>query len=125
MTGIEATLYLIKNAKILPTVCLEKANKKDYISNFSKVEQQIVMGSKKMLQKFNNHINENFNDINGMNSIFHERSGSVRIPMYEWLLLKNNPLRDFWETSDNNNLTYALRDDNEFILRGAKTYYYS
>ena len=124
LTGIEATLYLIKNAKILPTVCLEKANKKDYISNFSKVEQQIVMGSKKTLQKFNNHINENFNDINGMNSIFHERSGSVRIPMYEWLLLKNNPLRDFWETSDNNNLTYALRDDNEFILRGAKTYYY-
>lgn len=46
LKGIDATLHLVKRAKILPTVCLEKASKKDYIYNFAMVERNIALGRK-------------------------------------------------------------------------------
>lgn len=122
--GIEATVYLIKKAKILPTVCLEKADKKTYSKNFALVEKNIVLGRKKLLNTFNNLINNNFDEINGIDSIFDKYSGSVLIPMYEWELLENNPLKELWTKCVNGNMSYSIRDDNNYLLRGAMTYYY-
>lgn len=122
--GIEGTLYLIKKAKIIPTVCLESMSKEDYSHRYARMEEQIVKGVNGHLKKYNDIINKKFHLINGINDIFDEFSGSVKIPMYEWELIENNALKDFWNTRKNNNLCYSLRDDNNYILRGSKTYYY-
>lgn len=124
LKGIDATLHLVKRAKILPTVCLEKTSKKDYIYNFAMVERNIALGRKKLISKYNNVINEKFNDINGIDSLFDKYSGSIKIPMYEWELLKDNPLKELWASTSNGNLQYAIRDDNNYLLRGSSTYYY-
>lgn len=44
--------------------------------------------------------------------------------MYEWELLKDNPLKELWASTSNGNLQYAIRDDNNYLLRGSSTYYY-
>lgn len=121
---IDAILFLIKKAKILPTVCLEKADKKDYIHNFADVEKNIVLGRNRLLNQYNDIINANFNDINGIDSLFDKFSGSIKIPMYEWELLKDNPLKELWSSSKDGNLKYSIRDDNNYLLRGSNTYYY-
>lgn len=46
ISGVDATLELIKKSKILPTVCLEKADKLDYKFNFAIAEKNIVLGRK-------------------------------------------------------------------------------
>lgn len=122
--GVEATLQLIKDAKILPTVCLEKADKINYRYQLANVEENIVSGRQKLLTKYNNIINSNFNNSNGINSLFDEFSGSIKIPMYEWELLEDNPLKKLWASSVNGNQIYSIRDDNNYLLRGSSTYYY-
>ena len=39
-------------------------------------------------------------------------------------LLQNSPLKEFWLSSEDESLMYSLRDNNNYILRGSKTYYY-
>ena len=41
LKGIDATLYLVKKAKILPTVCLENAERSNYTYNYAQIEKQI------------------------------------------------------------------------------------
>ncbi len=124
LKGIEATLQLIKKAKILPTVSLEKADKDTYKYNLARVESNIVTGRQALLKKYNNLISSNFNNCNVIDDLFDKESGSVIIPMYEMELLQNSPLKDFWLSLDNGMLMYSLRDNNDYILRGSKTYYY-
>ena len=57
LKGVDATIELINNSKILPTVCLEKADLSNYKSNFAIVEKNIVLGRKKLLDKYNELIN--------------------------------------------------------------------
>ena len=125
MNGVDATLELVKSAKILPTVCLEKADKTSYKFNFALTEKNIVLGRKKMLNKFNDLINVNFEANDGIDAIFDRSSGSVLIPMYEWEMLPlSNPLKEFWSTKNNGIFKYLMRDDNNYLLRGSSTYYY-
>ncbi len=124
LKGVDATLQLIKSAKILPTVSLEKADKITYKYNLAKVESNIVMGRNKLLKKYNNLISSNFNNCNGIDDLFDKESGSIIIPMYEMELLQNSILKDFWLSTDNETLMYSLRDNNNYLLRGSKTYYY-
>ncbi len=124
LKGVEATLELIANSKILPTVCLEKVDKKDYKYNFAKTEKNIVLGRKKLLNKYNNLVNINFKENDGIDSLFDKASGSVIIPMYEWELISSNPLKDFWSSKKNNCFKYIIKDDNNYLLRGSSTYYY-
>ncbi len=122
--GVEATLQLIKRAKILPTVCLEKADKDSYKRNFARVESNIVMGRQLLLKKYNDMLSINFNNCNVIDDLFDKESGSIVIPMYEMELSNNNPLKDFWLFTDNETLIYSLRDNNNYLLRGSSTYYY-
>ncbi len=124
LKGIDATLYLIKKAKILPTVCLESAVKDKYAYEYAKIEKQLIKGRKDLFKQLNYIISKNFDLINGINDLFDEFSGSIKIPMYEWELTKNSPLKDFWNGGEDEKLFYALRDDNNYLLRGSKTYYY-
>ena len=124
LKGVEATLQLVKSAKILPTVSLEKADKDIYKYNLAKVESNIVAGRQELLKKYNNLISSNFNNCNGIDDLFDKESGSVIIPMYEMELLQNSLLKDFWLSTENEKLMYSLRDNNNYLLRGSKTYYY-
>ena len=124
LKGVEATLKLVKSAKILPTVSLEKAVKDTYKYNLAKVESDIVSVRQSLLKKYNNLISSNFNNCNGIDDLFDKESGSIIIPMYEMELLQNSPLKDFWISSENGSLIYSLRDNNNYLLRGSKTYYY-
>lgn len=124
LTGVDATLYLVKNAKILPTVCLEKIDKNYYTKKYAKVVEGIVLGRKKLLNNYNSLINYNFDIIDGINGVFDKFSGSVKIPMYEWELLDDIPLKQMWEAKNDDCLKYSLRDDNDYLLRGSNTYYY-
>lgn len=124
LQGVDATLELMKKAKILPTVCLEKADKSNYKVNFALTEKNIVLGRKKLLNKYNDLININFCENDGINSIFDTESGSIIIPMYEWELITSNPLKDFWTAKDKECFKYLIRDNNNYLLRGSSTYYY-
>lgn len=124
LKGVEATLKLVKSAKILPTVSLEKADKDTYKYNLAKVESNIVSVRQSLLIKYNNLISSNFNNCNGIDDLFDKESGSIIIPMYEMELLQNSPLKDFWISSENGSLIYSLRDNNNYLLRESKTYYY-
>lgn len=124
LKGVDATLQLVKSAMILPTVSLEKAEKDTYKHNFARVEGNIVTGRQALLKKYNNMIGSSFNNCNGIDDLFDKESGSIIIPMYEMELLQNSPLKDFWLSSENESLMYSLRDNNNFLLRGSKTYYY-
>ena len=125
LKGINATLFLIENAKILPTVCLEHASRETYIKNYAEMEYNIVHGKNRYLKHYNNIINDNFNTIYGINDLFDVSSGSVKIPMYEWEILKdNNPLKQLFAVENGTSLLYALRDNFNYLLRGSKNYYY-
>ena len=125
LKGINATLYLISKAKILPTICLESSVKDVYTKKYAKVEYDIFHGKNKYLSKYNQKINENFETIYGINDIFDCNSGSVKIPMYEWEMIDStNPLKMVFATGTEKSLFYALRDDFNYLLRGSKTYYY-
>ena len=124
LTGVDATLELIKRAKILPTVCLEKADKQNYKLNFAEAERSIVLGRKKLLNKYNDLININFNENDGMDALFDKSSGSIKIPMYEWEINQSNPLKEFWSFEKNQCFKYLIRDYCNYLLRGSSTYYY-
>ena len=124
LTGVDATLELIKRAKILPTVCLEKADKQNYKLNFAVAERSIVLGRKKLLNKYNDLININFNENDGMDALFDKSSGSIKIPMYEWEINQSNPLKEFWSFEKNQCYKYLITDDCNYLLRGSSTYYY-
>ena len=124
LKGVPATLELINAAKILPTVCLESTDKSNYKVNFAFTEKNIVLGRKKLLNKYNDLINLNFGENEGIDSLFDKSSGSIIIPMYEWELLSGNPLKVFWSLKENNCFKYLMRDDNNYLLRGSSTYYY-
>lgn len=124
ISGVDATLELIKKSKILPTVCLEKADKLDYKFNFAIAEKNIVLGRKKLLNKYNDLINVNFGENDGIDSLFDKASGSVIIPMYEWELVSDSSLKDFWSSKENGHLKYLMRDNKNYLLRGSSTYYY-
>lgn len=124
LNGVDATLKLIEKSKILPTVCLEKADKLNYKFNFAATERSIVLGRKKLLNKYNNLININFGENDGIDSLFDKASGSIIIPMYEWELIPSCPLKDFWSSKENECFKYLMRDDTSYLLRGSSTYYY-
>ena len=124
ISGVDATLELIKKSKILPTVCLEKADKLDYKFNFAIAEKNIVLGRKKLLNKYNDLINVNFGENDGIDSLFDKSSGSVIIPMYEWELVSDSSLKDFWSSKENGHFKYLMRDNKNYLLRGSSTYYY-
>lgn len=125
LSGLDATIYLLQNAKILPTICLESADEENYKKGYALIERAINIGRNKFLQGFNDSFNEIFNIYGGINEVFDKDSGSIMIPMYEWELIdENNLLKKFLETKTNENYSYILRDNNNILLRGSKTYYY-
>lgn len=125
LKGVEGTVFLINKAKILPTLCLESAVESEYKKEYSLIEKAINDGRWKQLQEYNTIFNDVFNCYDGINNVFDYESGSIHIPLYEWELIDDDhPLKQFWNTKNDNALSYSLYDNNYILLRGSKTYYY-
>lgn len=125
LKGCDATLYLLKKAKILPTICLENALEKDYRKGYSLIEKNINLGRKTHLKKFNDLFNSIFNEYDGIYSVFDINTGSIKIQMYDLELIDDgNPLKKFWLQEDDKSLKYSMFDNDCLLLRGSKTYYH-
>lgn len=125
LTGVEGTLSLLNQAKLLPTICLEHATEQDYAKSYARVEKQMTQGKNSEIMFFNNMINSKFQVIDGISSLYDMSSGSVKIPMYEWINIPdNNPLKQLWVECNGNSYRYSMFDNENILLRGSKLYYY-
>ena len=125
ITGVNGTLSLLKKVKLLPTICLEHATQSEYAKAYAKVEKQMNQGKNNKILYFNDLINNKFLTVDGINSLFDLSSGSVKIPMYEWITIPDdNPLKCLWLTSNDSSLCYSMYDNENILLRGARVYYY-
>lgn len=125
ITGVNGTLSLLKKVKLLPTICLEHALKGEYEKAYAKVEKKMTQGKNEKIINFNNLINNKFKTVDGIASLFDSSSGSIKIPMYEWITIPdNNPLKQLWLTYNDSNLCYSMYDNENILLRGSGIYYY-
>lgn len=125
LTGTDATIELLNQAKLLPTICLESASEEDYRKKYANIEKMINIGKKEQLNKYDNLINYIYDLYDGINDLYDSSTGSIVVPMYDFELIEEeNPLKKLWNKKENENLQYSLRDDNNYLLRGSKTYYY-
>ena len=135
LKGIDATIYLLKNTKLIRTIRLEKATKEIYVKEYSSVIQKLKNHNKQKLEKYNKIINDNFNLNGGIYDLFDKDSGSIKIPMEDWELIDdNNPLKVLWskkipsleelDGENEYNLCYSMRDNENYLLRGSRNYYY-
>ena len=125
ITGINGTLNLLKKVKLLPTICLEHAIQSEYARAYAKVEKLMTKGKNHKIVFFNNLINNRFQMVDGIASLFDSSSGSIKIPMYEWINIPdNNPLKQLWLTCNDSSLCYSMYDNENILLRGSGIYYY-
>ena len=125
ITGVNGTLKLLRKVKLLPTICLEHATKSEYAKAYAKVEKQMHQGKNNRILYFNDLINKKFQIVAGVNGLFDPSSGSIKIPMYEWICIAdNNPLKQLWLSSNDSSLCYSMYDNENILLRGSSVYYY-
>ena len=125
LKGVEATKYLIKKAKILPTVCLESANKDIYSKEYAALEKTISSKNNELYYGLLKVVKDNFLLKGDFSELFDFESGSIMIPMCDWLLIdNNNSLKKLFDKNENDSLLYSIRDNNNYLLRGSRTYYY-
>ncbi len=125
ITGVDATILLLNKVKLLPTICLVHAIENDYIKGYSKIEKQMNLGKNQRVQVFNNIINDKFKLVDGIYGLYDKSSGSIKIPMYEWICIDdNNPLKIFWNKQVSSYMIYSMFDNENILLRGSQVYYY-
>ena len=135
LKSIDATIYLLKNAKLIRTIRLEKATRNIYTKEYSSIIQKLKKQNKEVLKEYNEIINNNFSLYGGIYDLFDKDSGSIKIPMEDWELIDdNNPLKILWSKKIPNlnnvkkenefNLCYSMRDNENYLLRGSRNYYY-
>lgn len=125
LSGVDATIFLLNKAKLLPTICLEHATESDYTKSYSKIEKEMILGRNKRISVFNDIVNTKFNVNDGIYDLYDKFSGSMKIPLYEWINIDDdNPLKIFWSKQYSSHLAYAMHDNESILLRGPQVYYY-
>lgn len=125
ITGVNGTLSLLKKVKLLPTICLEHATQSEYTKSYAKVEKQLKYEKNNKILYFNSLINKKFLTVDGVNELFDFSSGSIKIPMYEWVAIPdNNSLKKLWLVNKGSSLCYSMYDNENILLRGSEVYYY-
>lgn len=124
LKGSSATNFLLKNAKILPAICLEHATEHNYLKSYSATEKHLQHINNIRMKAYDEIVNTIFNDYDGVNSLF-DNTGSVKFRMCDWELIPTgNVLKEFWNKNLNNSYHYILKDEDSVLLRGSQTYYY-
>lgn len=104
---------------------MEHAVQGEYARAYAKVEKKMTQGKNNKIIYFNNFINNKFQTVDGITSLFDSSSGSIKIPMYEWITIPdNNPLKQLWLTCNDSSLCYSMYDNENILLRGSGIYYY-
>ena len=104
---------------------MEYAKQSEYARAYAKVEKKMTQGKNNKITYFNNFINNKFQTVDGIASLFDSSSGSIKIPMYEWITIPdNNPLKQLWFTYNDSSLCYSMCDNENILLRGSGIYYY-
>lgn len=125
LKGVEATIALLKQVKLVPTICLEHATEADYTKAYARIESKMNFGKNQNIAFFNDLINHKFKIVEGINGLYDSSSGSIKIQMCEWISIPdNNPLKQFWLKQNNMSLCYAMYDNDNILLRGSQIYYY-
>lgn len=125
LKGIEATNYILNNAKLYPTVCLKKPDKERYTRQLALSEREISIEKKDIIRKYNGIINDVFKIEDGFEDIFDRKSGAIVFEDWQWELLdNNNRLKQLFNQKKDSGYRYSLDTDNTKLLRGADTYYY-
>lgn len=125
ITGVDGTLSLLKKVKLLPTICLEHAIQSEYAIAYAKMEKKMTQGKNNKILYFNNLINNKFQAVDGISNLFDSSSGSIKIPMYEWITIPDdNPLKQLWLVRKASSLCYSMYDNENILLRGSSIYYY-
>lgn len=125
LKGVEATIALLKQVKLVPTICLEHATEADYTKAYARIESKMNFGKNQNIAFFNDLINHKFKMVEGINGLYDSSSGSIKIQMCEWISIPdNNPLKQFWLKQNNMSLCYAMYDNDNILLRGSQIYYY-
>lgn len=125
ITGVDGTLSLLKKVKLLPTICLEHAIQSEYAIAYAKMEKKMTQGKNNKTLYFNNLINNKFQAVDGISNLFDSSSGSIKIPMYEWITIPDdNPLKQLWLVRKASSLCYSMYDNENILLRGSSIYYY-
>ena len=102
ITGVNGTISLLKQVKLLPTICLEHAIESDYTLAYANLEKKINNEKNNVISGFDAIINNKFQTSEGIFGLFDSSSGSTKIPMYEWITIPNENI----------------------LLRGSEVYYY-
>ena len=102
-TVISKDIYLYQMAK--------------YIKN---AEQRLI----KINNTYNKKISKTFKKNYSIYDIFDIITGGVCFKDYEWILLKDSPLKQLFETQIDNSYIYILNSNDSKLLRGCDTYYY-
>lgn len=124
LKGSSATNFLLKNAKILPAICLEHATEHNYLKSYSATEKFLQRNNNTKMKEYDEIVNLIFNDYDGVNSLF-DSTGSIKFRMCDWELIPDgNALKEFWNKNLNNCYQYILKDEDSILLRGSQTYYY-
>lgn len=85
----------------------------------------MTQGKNHKIIYFNDLINNKFQTVDGIASLFDSSSGSIKIPMYEWITISdNNPLKQLYLTCNDSSLHYSMYDNENILLRGSGIYYY-
>lgn len=109
----------------IPKVTLHNIDKSSYIRQLAETERQINAYKNIVRYGISNSIKHVFKINGDCFSIFDKRAGGVLFKDWEWELIPNsNPLKNLFETRDQDCLTYCLDTDEGKMLRGADTYYY-
>ena len=125
LKGIEATSYLLSNARLFPTVCLKKPDKQRYTRQLALSERNINRGKKEIINNYNSIINNVFSISEGFEDIFDKKSGAIVFDDWQWNLIDdNNELKQLFNEKDGYGYKYSLDTDTSKLMRGADTYYY-
>lgn len=123
--GVDGTLSLLKKVRLLPTICLEHAIQSEYAKAYARVEKELNQGKNNKISYFNSLVDNKFLTANGINSLFDSSSGSIKIPMYEWIMIPDdNSLKQLWSIKNGLSLCYSMYDNENILLRGSNVYYY-
>jgi len=97
----------------------------NYEKRLNQLEHLKDIEKEKIIKKYNNLFNKNFNVLNGINSIYEWYTGAVYFKDYEWNEIDdNNKLKKLFLAKNEDSYIYSLPLDFGLLLRSYKIYYY-
>ena len=115
---------ILNDFLIVPKLYLNDFDVNNYKEKLTTLEHKRDIIKSNLYKKYDKLFKENFNVLRGIDDIYESYTGAIFFKDYEWEEIKNNNLKNLFETKVNNSYIYSLPLDNGIILRGPDIYYY-